>query len=555
MKIAIYARVSTQHQQQNQTIDQQLVSLRTHIAQNSEWSLSEDHIYQDNGYSGANLNRPGLDRLRDAASMAEFETVWLTAPDRLARKYAHQIFLLESLQTLGVDVQFLERPINSEDPHDQLVLQMRGAVAEYERSLIVDRMRRGRLAKLRSGQLLPWSQAPYGYLLDLERPRDPQRVQLDPVKSKIVEQIFSWYVDMEHPLSLHHIARRLDQQQIPTPKGAICWNRTSISLMLRNPAYSGTSYANRKRQVPTQQRYSAMRPVGPGVTRRPTDPEEWIPIPVPAIVSEETFQRAQQQMQRNQQMAQRNNHQHDYLLRGLISCAQCQLAWSARTQAVYSYYLCTGRGNPRRQAEQRQCTTRSIRAEILDELVWLDLVKILTNPQMINHQLKRAQSGQWLPQLLQSRMQTLQEATQKIEKQKARLLEVFLAEVIDRNEFERKRQELEKTDNSFKNQLQQLQKEAQKQINIKQIAQGIEGFCRRTGQTLDQLEFQQRRQLIELLVDRVVVDDQSVEIRYVIPTSPKGEKNFFCQLRLDHFKLIAHKMKNILFVPEHIRLS
>ena len=144
-----------------------------------------------------------------------------------------------------------------------------------------------------------------------------------------------------------------------------------------------------------------------------------------------------------------------------------------------------------------------------------------------------------MPQLLQSRMQTLQEATQKIEKQKARLLEVFLAEVIDRNEFERKRQELEKTDNSFKNQLQQLQKEAQKQINIKQIAQGIEGFCRRTGQTLDQLEFQQRRQLIELLVDRVVVDDQSVEIRYVIPTSPKGEKNFFCQLRLDHFKLIA----------------
>ena len=134
MKIAIYARVSTQ--QQNQTIDQQLVSLRTHIAQNPEWSLSEDHIYQDNGYSGANLNRPGLDRLRDAASMAEFETVWLSAPDRLARKYAHQIFLLESLQTLGVDVQFLERPINSEDPHDQLVLQMRGAVAEYERSLI-----------------------------------------------------------------------------------------------------------------------------------------------------------------------------------------------------------------------------------------------------------------------------------------------------------------------------------------------------------------------------------------------------------------------------------
>lgn len=153
MQVAIYVRVSTQSQQHKQTIEQQLERLRVHLETHREYSLSEQQIYQDNGYSGASLNRPGLDRLRDAAALAEFEIVWLTSPDRLARKYAHQVFLVESLQLVGCQVQFLDRPMNSDDPHDQLLLQMRGAVAEYERSLIVDRMRRGRQAKLRSGQL------------------------------------------------------------------------------------------------------------------------------------------------------------------------------------------------------------------------------------------------------------------------------------------------------------------------------------------------------------------------------------------------------------------
>ena len=99
------------------------------------WELNEEHIYRDDGYSGANLGRPGLDRLRDAAAVADMEVVVMTAPDRFARKYLHQVLLIEELGSSGVQVVFVERPM-SEDPNDQLLLQIRGAVAEYERTLI-----------------------------------------------------------------------------------------------------------------------------------------------------------------------------------------------------------------------------------------------------------------------------------------------------------------------------------------------------------------------------------------------------------------------------------
>src|SRR2546421_3762537 len=188
MEGALYVRVSTNRQQQQQTIEQQLARLREHIAVQPDWHLADDHIYRDDGYSGAKLNRPGLDRLRDRAALGAFERLLLTAPDRFARHYVHQMVLLEELTQHGCQVEFLERPMSG-DPHDQLLLQIRGAVAEYERTLIADRMRRGRQAKLRAGLLLPWTYAPYGYRLHPDRLRDPRGVTLDPVEAAVVAEL------------------------------------------------------------------------------------------------------------------------------------------------------------------------------------------------------------------------------------------------------------------------------------------------------------------------------------------------------------------------------
>src|SRR5260370_34809177 len=150
--------------------------------------------------------------------MAGFECVLITGPDRLARNYVHQMLLVDELTQRGCRVEFVERPM-SDDPHDQLLLQIRSAVAEYERTLIAERMRRGRQAKLRSGQLLPGTRAPYGYLLDPDHPRNPQGVRVDPVKAEVVRQIFAWYTDLSTPASLYNVSQRLSALQIPTPGG------------------------------------------------------------------------------------------------------------------------------------------------------------------------------------------------------------------------------------------------------------------------------------------------------------------------------------------------
>jgi len=540
MEVALYVRVSTNRQQQQQTIEQQLARLREHIAVQPDWHLADDHIYRDDGYSGAKLNRPGLDRLRDRAALGAFERLLLTAPDRFARNYVHQMVLLEERTQHGCQVEFLERPMSG-DPHDQLLLQIRGAVAEYERTLIADRMRRGRQAKIRSGLLLPWTVPPYGYLVDPECPRDPSRLRLDPVKAAVVTHIFAWYTEPQTPSTLYGVAKRLSDAQLPTPMGKPRWNASSVRGILCNAVYTGIAHSGKSRPVPARQRQSALRPVGPGVSHRPTPPEDWTPIPVPAIISPALFDAAQARLERNSRTARRNNTVYTYLLRGLVSCGQCQLACTGRTsQSGYSYYWCRGRTDPLRATLGERCIARYIRAQALDMLVWQDLCQVLTQPALITHELQRAQGGEWLPQALQARQRTLREALAQIERQHARLLDVSLAEVIGREEFERKRHELTQTQQSVSQQLRQIEVQAHQQVDVLALAHGIDAFCHRLGPTLDHLTFTQRRQLVELLIDRVIVNDGQVEIRYVVPTGPKGETVPFCHLRLDYFNRPPH---------------
>ncbi|MHA2065227.1 MAG: recombinase family protein [Candidatus Thorarchaeota archaeon] len=536
MEVALYARVSTTRQQLDLTIEQQIERLRGHVEEQPEWHLEEKHIYLDEGYSGAKLNRPGLDRLREHIPKAEFEMILITAPDRLARNYVHQTLLIEEFQNLGCQVQFVERPM-SQDPHDQLLLQIRGAVAEYERSLITERMRRGRRAKLRSGLLLPWTVAPYGYLPDPDNPRDASKVNLDPVKSELVRQMFAWYTDPQKRCSLYWIAKKLSDDGIPTPRGGVRWNVATIRGILRSPTYAGMAYSGRTRPAPAIGRRSALQPVG---TREqasvaPAPQEDWIGIPVPAIVSQKLYDVAQQRLDENKQMSRRNNHKHGYLLRALVSCGQCRLSSAGRmVHPGYSYYVCGGRTDTLRAAQGERCTARYVPSQALDTLVWEDLCGIITSPELITQALERAQAGEWLPQVLQSRKETLSQSLRQLERQQERLLEVYLGEVIGREELERKRKELSDTQNALQRQLRQLEAQVQKQLDVVKLAAGICDLCGRIQPTLDTLTFEQRRQLVTLLIDRVIVDDEKVEIRYVIPTSPQGEEKPFCHLRKDY---------------------
>ena len=507
MRVAFYVRVSTERQQQTQTIEQQVTQLRGYVAARDGWEVDEAHIFRDDGFSGGKLVRPGLDALRDQAARAAFDLILITAPDRLARNYVHQMVVLEELERRGVRVVFIDRP-PSDDPHDQLVLQIRGAVAEYERTLIADRMRRGRLAKLRAGQLLPWTRAPYGYRLHPERPRDPTAVQVDPAAAALVQKLFATYA--EGGIALHALAVRLTGRAIPTPTGHAIWSPSTIRGMLTNPAYRGEATSGRLRTTRSRGRRSPLERVGRGVSTQAQPPEAWITVPVPALVSAEQFERVQRRLAANQQGARRSTT-HPYLLRGLVSCGVCQLACvgctRSSTETRYRYYRCRGKLPAVSSGLAERCPARFTPPAQLDELVWADLCAVLRHPEAVAGALERAQSGAWVPDELRHRLTALRGIRASADRQRARLLDAYLAEIIDLETFERRDRALREREEELAARERELVAQGRRLVEVGAVARTMSALCQRLSVGLEQASFAQRRQLVDLLIDRVVVTD------------------------------------------------
>lgn len=532
-QVALYARVSTSHQVEAQTTPQQLERLHNHVKAQG-WQLCQQHIFRDDGKSGANLNRPGLDRLRDAAHACEFERVLITAPDRLARNYVQQMIVLDELEKLGCKVEFLDRPMN-EDPHDRLLLQIRGAVAEYERTLIADRMRRGRQLKYQSGTLLPWSRPPYGYRLSSDRPRDPVGVYLDEHEASVVRQIFECY--LEEKASIQSLAVRLQKQGIPTPFNKRLWSTASLRAILKQPAYTGQVYANRFRYQPPKVRRSATHPIGHAHDTLVEQPvENWLAVaPIPTIITQEQFDLVQQKLQKNKSFALRNTKGDHYLLRRLVSCGRCQLScFGRRLNGNLEYYVCAGKTNPIHSRREEKCPSRYSPVQQLDELVWNDLCEVLTHPESLKFALERAFGGQWLPQELVARREQLRQSQARLQNQLERLTDAYLNEVIPLPEYQRRRTDLEQKLEALKTQEHQLDAQVDRHQELNRLTDSVDDFCNRVKTGLASADFDQKRQLVELLIDRVIVTDGEVEIRYVIPTSSKSEHIRFCHLRSDY---------------------
>ena len=159
---AIYARVSTGRQEKEQTIDSQLDALYR-AAEEGGYEVAPSHVFVDEGRSGSHLDRPGLDQLRDLASEGTFEAVLISSPDRLARHYAYQVIVFEELRRTGCEVVFINHDFG-DTPEERMLLRIQGVFAEYERALIKERSRRGRLFAAKQGRV-NWSHAPYGYRL------------------------------------------------------------------------------------------------------------------------------------------------------------------------------------------------------------------------------------------------------------------------------------------------------------------------------------------------------------------------------------------------------
>src|SRR6266700_1459235 len=232
---AIYARVSSDRQKESHTIGSQTSAL-VEYAQTNGYAVPREWIFQDEGYSGASLVRPGLEALRDLAAEGQIAAVLVYSPDRLSRKYAYQVLLAEELSRCGVELIFLQSPVGT-TPEDRLLLQFQGMIAEYERAQIIERTRRGKRHKAQQGVVSVLSGAPYGYRYVRKNDTSAAYFQVLEAEAQVVRLVFETYT--QQGLSINALARLLNERQIPTRSAKTRWERSTVWDMLRNPAYQG----------------------------------------------------------------------------------------------------------------------------------------------------------------------------------------------------------------------------------------------------------------------------------------------------------------------------
>jgi site-specific DNA recombinase len=321
---ALYARGSAERPAAAHTIESQVAALRERVARDG-LDLSDELQCIDAGYSGATRVRPALERLRDAVAVGAVDRLDVHSPDRLARKSASQVVLGDELPHAGVEVMFLNRELGH-TPEDELRLQGHGMMAEYARAKILERHRRGKRHAAHAGSVHVLVAAPYGYR-DMPKPHGggPASDEMVAEEARVVRQMCEW-VGHERA-TLGDVCRRLSRAGEPTRTGKSVWDRRVVWGMRRNPASRGTAAFGKTRQGPPRPRLRAQRghPLPPRRATAPVDRprEEWMTIPVPAIVEAEVFAAVQEQLRDNQRHARPYRRGATYLWQGLVSCQGC----------------------------------------------------------------------------------------------------------------------------------------------------------------------------------------------------------------------------------------
>ena len=297
---AIYTRVSSDRQKESHTIASQTAALLEHAKSNG-YLVPPEWVFQDEGYSGAILARPGLEALRDLAAQGQITTVLIYSPDRLSRKYAYQVLLGEEFSRCGVEIVFLKSPAGS-SPEDQLVVQFQGMIAEYERAQIVERSRRGKRHKAKQGVVNVLSAAPYGYKYIRKTDTSTAYYEVNESEAGVVRMVFKMYTQQN--LSINAIAHSLNQRGISTRTGNTRWDRSVVWAMLRNPAYEGRACYGKTERAPRQRITRPFRQKNGIISnrtscRRERPRTDWIEVSVPALISNETFALAEEQLTKN----------------------------------------------------------------------------------------------------------------------------------------------------------------------------------------------------------------------------------------------------------------
>src|SRR5436190_319203 len=506
---AIYARVSSERQRQEEKIQSQTAGLRE-LAAARGLLVPEDLVFEDEGFSGATLQRPALERLRDRAAEGAFEVLLCHAPDRLARRYAYQVLLLEEFARGGAEVCFAQEPERGGTPEDELLRQFQGMIAEYERAQIAERTRRGKAHRARGGSQAVMSGAPYGYRDVKKAEHCDAYWEIDELEAQVVREVFARYVD--DGVSIGEIARWLSARGVRTRTGKTVWDRSTVWAMLRNPAYRGqaafgkTKTAERQRG-PTRTTRARGERHGRRPARYDQPTEKWTLIAVPALVADETFELAQARLEDNKRFARRNTKQLT-LLQGVLVCRQCGYSCyrtsTRTTNKRISYYRCIGQDGWR-HVGGRVCTSRPVRADELDALVWDAVRRLLEDPALVRAEIDRRLGALRAEHPATKRREALERDLARADAAIARLIEAYQEQLISLDELRARTPALRKRQSALRAQLDALDAEPHDAETYLQLADTLEGFLGRLTDGLEQLDVAGQQRILRLVVREVLI--------------------------------------------------
>ena len=549
LQVAIYARVSSEQQVEAGTIESQLAALRDRLAKDG-FDLSEELTFIDHGYSGATLLRPALEQVRDVVALEGIDRLYVLSPDRLARKYAYQVLLIDEFERAGCEVVFLNRSLG-QSPEDDLLLQVQGMIAEYERAKIMERSRRGKRYAAQTGKVAVLSGAPYGYHYVTKQDGGGQaRYEIIPEEADAVRQIFHW-VGVER-VSIGEVCRRLGQQGRRTRTGKSYWDRSAVWGMLKNPAYKGKAAFGKTKAGPLRprlraQRGRSMQPRS-GVSSYDIAPEQWISIPVPALVEEALFDQVQQQLAENRQRARQRKRGARYLLQGLITCSQCGYAFYGKAVSnksakgkvrSYAYYRCIGT-DAYRFGGERICDNLQVRTDKLDEVVWQEVCELLQDGARLRQEYQRRLER---PRRADQDYQAKQAQLAKVRQGMARLIDSYTEGFIEKHEFQPRIQRLRERVNDLGQQAHQIADEVALRAEMQLIITRLEQFAARVKDGLAEADWSLQRELIRTLVGRVEVGKEDVNVVFRIPpetTHLSGEKKSLQHCRKSKWTPLGH---------------
>ena len=522
---AIYARVSSDKQREENTIASQTAALIA-FASEQQFEVPREWIFEDDGYSGASLIRPGLERVRDLAAEGLIQAVLVYAPDRLSRRYAHQILLIEELARAGVETLFVRAPRGS-TPEDELLVQFQGMIAEYERAQILERSRRGKRHRARQGEVSVLSGAPFGYHFIRKTDHAAAYYEINEDQARVVRRMFELY--SVHGLSIGAIARLMNEEAIPTYKRRGRWERSTVWGILRNPAYKGEACFGKTTIAPRQRITRPIRMRGGVATRNSASHErprqDWITIAVPPIVSEQTFALAQERLQANKIHAPRRTVTPS-VVQGLVSCTKCGYALyrtSTRSSArTIHYYRCLG-SDAWRRLSGSICNNRPVRQDLLDEVVWTEIVRLLEDPRLIQNEIERRLAAAREADPTKRREEGLRRDVVRIRKGIDRLLTAYQEGLLPIEELRERMPLLRRRQQASNAELQAIADQSVTRTAYLRLAETLNTFLTRLRSSASALDVSERQRIVRLLVKEVLVGDDKIIIRHCIPLPNRSD--------------------------------